>query len=165
MTAPEPYLFGNQQLHHGLGTLTRILGGLAADAPHAVRINRIREYCDYSRVGFGTAWASLVKSNLVRRDEQQPDHWRLAHDLGAITLEDLVHCVFAQSRKDDDETLAEISTSERLSKDVDIFLSQATIEINQQAFKYLRCTSLERLKRRTQVLHSFAAPMCWNKKI
>lgn len=155
MARHESYLFGDQQLHNGLRTLARILGGLAEEAPRAVCIERLQQYCDCSAAGFSAAWASLVKSNLVRRDEEKPEHWLLARDLGTMTLEDLVHCILSR-RRPGKESTPESDSTERLSKDVDVFLSHATIEINQQAFKYLRCMSLDRLEHRTQVFFPFA---------
>lgn len=158
MTHAEFYLFGNQQLHDGLRLLARILGGLAEEAPRAVSIERLRQYCDCPPAAFKAAWASLVKSGLLRRDQNTHDHWMLAHDLSTITLEDLVHCILAR-RRSCRKSVAETGRSERLSKDVDVFLSHAAIEINQQAFRYLRRMFLDRLECKAQVFFPCATPV------
>lgn len=150
MTQPEFYLFGDQQLHDGLRLLARILGGLAEEAPRAVCTERLRQYCDCPPAAFKVAWASLMKSGLLRRDQKAHDHWVLAHDLSTITLEDLVHCLLSR-RRSYRKSPAEAGRSERLSKDVDVFLSHAAIEINQQAFGYLRRMFLDRLECKAQV--------------
>lgn len=155
MTQPEFYLFGDQQLHDGLRLLARILGGLAEEAPRAVSIERLQQYCDCPPAAFKAAWASLMKSGLLRRDQDMHDHWMLAHDLSTITLEDMVRCILAR-RRSCRKSLAEAGRSERLSKDVDVFLSHAAMEINQQAFSYLRRMFLDRLESRTPVFFPFA---------
>ncbi len=152
MTKAEPYLFGDQHLHNRLGILVGILGSLAVETPRAVPIRRLREYCDCSSIGVNAALACLAQSNFVRLGDEKPGYWRLANDLSLITLEDLVYCILSTRKRRRQNSPAEKDTSERLAKNVDLFLSQATIEINQQAFKYLRCMSLDRLKRRPQVL-------------
>ena len=69
----------------------------------------------------------------------------LAGDPGALTLEDVFHAVLVEQAEDDKSDFS-LSAPDETQRDIEVFVSQATMHVNDAISKHLRKFSLDRFK-------------------
>jgi DNA-binding IscR family transcriptional regulator len=139
----DDWLLGSQALHHRFFATTEILAKLVASAPRFVSLHQLENETGRKASRLIKLCASLEHASLLLRDPGGEQKWVLACSPGAVTLEDALRCVLmdqGRARRGNE------SQATSVRADLEIFLMQAMLAVNQCMFMQLRQFSLDRLK-------------------
>ena len=141
----DDYLLGNGALHERFCALTEVLAKFVSHAPRAVTLAQLEDYTGRSAKDIAKLCGSLWRAQLLRPEGNAHDSWVLTCKPSSITLEDVFRCLTAEQRGNS-KPIAKLPQADHPHPDVDLFIMQASITINQSVFKHLRQFSLDRLK-------------------
>jgi DNA-binding IscR family transcriptional regulator len=123
---------------------TEILARLVSSAPRAVGMAQLEESTGRRSTELRRLCSGLERAGLLRADGQPAQKWTLGRDPSQVTLEDVYRCVVSEQAPK--KKGIRDASQERPSNDVNLFVMQAMIAVNQSVFKHLRQFSLDRLK-------------------
>ena len=139
MSLADEYLLGNPILHHQFCQATEILAVLVSQAPHPVGMAALERFTRCTAKELAPLCSSLWQTMLITPNADG-EGWVLIAPAHRLTLEDVFRCVVERQKARPPKPLL------RLRPDVDTFVSQATITINQSVFRMLRQFPLSRLR-------------------
>jgi DNA-binding IscR family transcriptional regulator len=139
----DRYIFGDGVLHERFFATTQILAKVVSSAPRPVRIAQLEEATGRSSREISRLCQSLARAGLLRH-ATAAGKWELTCNPASVTLEDVFRCVLEASAER--KPLRGATGKRAAGTDVEVFLMQAMLAINQSVFHNLRQFSLDRLK-------------------
>lgn len=139
----DDWLLGSQALHQRFYATTEILAKLVASAPRFVSIRQLENETGRTAGRLLKLCVSLENASLLLRHPNGEQKWTLACSPATVTLEDAMRCVLMEQpriRQDNGSPAAPARA------DLELFVMQAMLAINQCMFMQLRQFSLDRLK-------------------
>lgn len=147
MTALERYILGSSALHFRLYAATEVIGTLVAKMPRAISVEQLAGYTGRSTRQVTKICRDLQRVALLRPDPRlaRREGWMLAGDPSGMTLDDIFRAVMEES-PEHRVSVAPPSTSDSMQRDIDLFISQATMHVNDAIAKHLRKFTLDCFK-------------------
>ena len=145
MSLADDYILGNASLHFEFCLATEILAALVAHAPHPVSMSVLENLTGHPSKDLARMCSSLWQSILITPNSSG-EGWVLINPAYRITLEDVFRSVVEGQQSRAGSMINSAARASRLSSDVEVFVGQATIAINQSVFRHLRQFPLDRLR-------------------
>jgi DNA-binding IscR family transcriptional regulator len=141
----DEYILGNGALHLQFCLATEILAALVAHAPHPVSTPALEKLTGHPVKELARICSGLWQSMLITPNSAG-EGWVLINPAHRITLEDVFRSV-VESQQPRSAAKSPIGArTVRTRPDVELFVGQATIAINQSVFRHLRQYSFDRLR-------------------
>jgi DNA-binding IscR family transcriptional regulator len=138
-------ILGNGALHLQFCLATEILAALVAHAPHPVSTPVLEKLTGHPSMDLARICSSLWQSMLITPNSSG-EGWILINPAHRITLEDVFRSVVESQQPRANAKSHTAGRPPRMRPDVELFVGQATIAINQSVFRHLRQFSLDRLR-------------------
>ena len=145
MSLADEFILGSGSLHLQFCLATEILAALVAHAPHPVSTPALEKLTGHPAKDLARICSSLWQSMLISPNSSG-EGWILINPAHKITLEDVFRSV-VESQQPRSGAKSPLGTrTARMRPDVELFVGQATMAINQSVFRHLRQYSLDRLR-------------------
>lgn len=141
-------MFADLILDRKFRAATEVLEQFVSCSARQITTAELARYTDRSTREVAGICRQLERAGLVQATGTGGRSWTLVCDPSTLTLEDVYR---AMSKSDIALSISSLSTSENLSRSVDLLISQATMAVNQSIAQHLRQFSLNR-PRTAQVL-------------
>lgn len=147
MTMLNQYMLGNQNLHDRLYLATGILGKLVSKAPGSLSIKDLSPDPGNRQQSLVAICRTLSRAGLLQEatDDQGTRSWVLSCQPRTTTLEDVFNAIMFDGKR---KRRSPFNNREcrLIHGDAELFLMQATMNVNDALLKHLRLFTLDRFK-------------------